>query len=730
MADYGADVNVPNNSGPGQLTSGPSNFPQEANPPSAPQGHPFNEDALNAAFDKIPAQQDVQRMQAASQQPGAQASGTPTQWSGVNAIGTPSQIAQASIGRNTNERLQIWSKLVGDENAMIGPTINGQNDVWIRGQDKKFHPADTGHTDFMQDLAKKTGAGIDVVTQGVAALAGAAGGLALGSPAVGAALGYAMGPGASSAGRQFLESRLYGVKPDPEQFKRDLYIGGALNLFMGGVMQAGSNMVANAAEAVAESPGARISKLADAQISAKKFMDSVGASPVQTIDESGEINAPMMKSGERLWSATQLKRQQLNDLIGSANDQIIAASPDKVPTQPLAQAVKEFMQKDGYKFNDQGMPVPYQNVPLGYEAVPSDLESKYFLHESDIPVANVSEARLNRPKMGTEAMNDLAEDYKALQSGQMDTKSFLQTIRDWQENAKFKPLDERSDATRSGWAQLQHVATSYRQQVINNTFKNDPDMLGAINNAYHEYSSTKDAIDMIYNQYAKNGNSPELLSKVFFQPGKKELLSQAQSLFADRPDIMKDLRGSWLSEKMGKFVGSDGVFDSNGFIKDLRKTGGETLSQVFQPGELADLYRSAKIMGSVKSGDIVSQEQGKNFTEAVASMAEQAHRVSLNQPSTWLNLIQNKPKLADYMTSPEGLSKIASTKDPATAKILSGLSTVIKNKFVQAGAQEAVKQSSLYKNINPFGIAKPVTPPPQGYKGSDAAADQVFGSGQ
>lgn len=731
MADYGVDTTIPNNANPSQLTQ-PT--PQPAAP--APQDHPFNGQALDDAFDKAftPDQGDVQKLQASTGGQWAQQSGSTGQNSGVNAVGSPSDIAQASIGRNVNERLQIWSKLVGDKNAMIGPPINGQNDVWIRGQDGKFHPADTGHTDFMQDLAKKTGAGIDTVVQSVSALAGAGAGAVVGAPEIGAAAGYAAGPGLSSASRQFLMSRYYGVKPNPEQLKRDMYIGGAMNLFAGGLLTGAGNVASNVATSIEDSSASRMSTLAKSQVEAKNFMDAVGAQPAEVIDSQGNVNAPMSNAGERLFSATQIKRQQLNDLISTTNEQIVAANNNKVNTQGLASVVKDFMQKDGYRFDDMGMPVPYESYKLGIEAVP-DQETRLFMNQSQadqLPSVNMS--RIDRPRMGTDAMNDLAEDYKALASGQMDMGNFLQMTRDWQENAKFKPLDMRSDATRSGWAELQHTATSLRQQEIQTRLQNDPQMLNAVNDAYHEYSSSKDAIDMIYDAYRKNQNSPEKLAQLFVQPGKQELLSQAKSLFADKPQVMKDVRSAWLSEKMGKYVGNDGVFNSNAFIGDLKKTGGETLNQLFEPGELGNIYRSAKIMGSVKTSDLMSQAQGQNVVDAIGNLADSTGGASLSRPWAVMKWLENKPKFSEYMCSPDGLSKLAAQKPPAVARILNNMSTALKNKAAQSAAAVAIKNTkngqNIYNSMNPLGAFTPIKPPAQGTTGSEDAMDQAFGANQ
>lgn len=750
MADYGVPVGIPNNAGPSQLTP-QMGSPQPAATPPPDQGHPFNEDALGAAFDKIGSsggqppgpqidQGDQQKLQAAATNP----SGDQRQWSGVNAQGTPGQLAQASLGRNVNERLQIWSKLVGDQNAMIGPPINGQNDIWIKGQDNKFHPADTGHTDFMQDVASKTGAGIDLVTNTIAGLAGAAAGTAVGAPAVGAALGYAAGPGLSSAGKQFLMSRMYDVKSKAPnellggQLTRDIAIGGSLNLMVGGIMQGAGQISSNLASSVENGPTVRMAKVADAQIAAKNFMDAVGAKPVETIGENG-INAPMSQAGARLWSATQLKRTQLNDLIGAANDQIVAASPNKVDTNGLAGAVKDFMTKDGYKFDDRGMPIPYQNIPIYANEVPSGDPNQRFntTFQTDPPqyssqVGEVNSSRINRPKMGAQSMNDLAEDYKALSSGQMDMQNFLQMTRDWQENAKFKPLDDRSDATRAGWAQLQHVATTVRQNEIQSRFQSDPDMANAITNAYHEYSSTKSAIDMVYDAYKNNQNSPELLAKTFIAPGKQNLLSQANSLFADNPEVMKGVRSAWLSEKMGNHVGDDGVFNANNFIKDLRNTGGETLSQLFKPEELGSIYRASKIMGSIKTSDLISQEQGQNVVDAIGDLTKTSSSASFSKPWGILKWLDNKPKLSDYLSSPEGLSKLAGQQEPWHASLLNNMSSYLKNKALQSTATEAIQKTKTYDNLNPFGVTgHTIQPVSQGSYGSDAAAQQVMGpSGQ
>jgi hypothetical protein len=749
MADYGTDAAMASGAGPSQA---PQPVPQATPPPSTQDsGHPFNDDAVDQAFAKtfsqpinnqptnksIPDPSDVQRLQSAASNP----AGDQRQWSGVNAQGSPSQLAQAGLGRNVNERLQIWSKLVGDSNAMIGPPIGGQNDIWIRGDDDKFHPADTGHTDFMQDVAKKTGAGIDLAVTSLAALGGAAVGTAAAAPEIGAAIGYAAGPGMASAGREFLMSRMYDVKskaPDElvsGQLKRDIAIGGSLNLFMGGIMSGMGNIAGNAADSIEQGPGVRSAKIAEAQVNAKNFMDSVGARPNNIITDNG-VESPMSDAGSRLFSATQLKRRQLNDLIGTANDQIIAASNNKVNTNGLASVVKDFMQKDGYKFDDTGMPIPYQEVPIYLNEVPSGDSAKSFYStqqttpvDMSTQVGSVNASRINRPKMGTQSMNDLAEDYKALASGQMDMGNFLQTIRDWQENAKFKPLDERSDATRTGWANLQHMATTLRQSEIQTRLGNDPDMLNAVNNAYHEYSSSKDAIDMIYNAYKNNQNSPELLAKTFIQPGKQELLSQANSLFADNPQIMKDVRSSWLSEKMGNHVGADGVFNANSFIGDLKATGGETLKQLFKPEELGSIYRAGKIMGSVKNSDLMSQAQGQNVVDAVGDVAKNASGFSFSQPWGIVKWFQNKPKLADYAASPDGFQRLAKQQDPASAAMLNGLASILRNKAIQSTATQVIKSNPIYKNINPapgYLNMPPVQPQPMGATGSDAAAAQVF----
>lgn len=728
MADFGVGVSIPNGSGPSQA---PQPVPQPASPP-ADQGHPFNEDALSDAFDKTFGggggqaqgnqvdQNDVQVLTAARSNPTNQATGNPNQWASVNAAGTPGQLAQASLGRNINERLQIWSKLVGDSNAMIGPPIAGQNDIWIRGKDDKFHPADTGHTDFLQYFAKKTGAGIDLAVTSLAAFGGAAIGTAAAAPEIGAALGYAAGPGLSSAGREFMMSRMYDVKSKAPgelvsgQLKRDAAIGGALNLFMGSVMSGMARVGDTAAGAISEGPTARAGKIAEAQQHAQNFMDAVGARPRSIITENG-IEKPMSDAGSRLISATQYKRQQLNDLIGAANDQIISASNEKVNTFGLASVVKDFMKKDGYQFDDHGMPIPYQDIPVGAQEA------------GDAPLAMVSQANINRPKMGTQAMNDLSEDYKALASGKMDMDGFLKMTREWQENANFKPLDVRSDSTRAGWAQLQSMATRVRQNEIQTRLSNDPELLSSVNNAYHEYSSSQDAINMILDAYKRNQNSPEALANTFIKPGKERLLSQAQSLFADQPQVMKDVRSAWLSEKMGKHVGPDGVFNANTFMSDLRGTGGETLNQLFKPEELGSIYRAAKIMGNVKSNDLITQSQGQNVVDALGDIADKTSSFSFARPQAILKWLENKPKLADYVSSPEGLSKLAAQKDPTSAAILNNISSALRNKILQSTATEMIKSTRPYKSFSPNFVGAPeVQSMPQGSQGSDAAASQVF----
>jgi hypothetical protein len=710
MADYGTDVGVPNNAGPGQLAP-PAGTPQPAPTPPPDQGHPFNEEALGSAFDKIPSQTQGP---AGSQNPGQGAPQFDDQGKQTPAAGNFSQIAQANIGRNVSERLQIWSKMVGDNNAVVGPN----SDVWIRGQDNKFHPADSDHTNMIQDIAKKSGAGIDVVAMGLtdlAAMAGGAGAGALaggpGGAAVGAKVGYiaglCAGPAAGSAGRQFLESRVYGIQPDKEQFKRDALIGCATNVFMGGIFSgmgigpqiAKTGIVGSALDKIgsnaAESASQRSIRLARAQEAGGQFFDAVGADPKPMISDSGEINTGMSQAGDQIKGAVDAKRQGLNSAIEDART-IIVSSPGKPNALPLAQGIKQKLVDEGVRFDEHSMPIsPDTAIPIN--ATPVGVNA---------PIQIGATTQRSVSQMSP-AVDQLMDDYKACVSGQMDKDSYLDMVKRWQADSQFKVFETRPDAEVASWRQLQRMGVEHRNNMIADALQSSPDDLAKVQKAYGDYRATTDALDLVDQQFKQAKNSPEILAQSFFQPGQKELLTQFQSAFKDNPSLIRNTRAAWLSQKMGNYMSQDGVFNSPGFLKELQGMGGETLSQLFNPTELASLKRSASIMGSIKTSDLTSQAQGDSVTQAVGDLAT-ASRTNTQALLKWF---QDKPKFADYVTRAGSMEKLASqtvAEDPTYANgFIGALRNWTVGTKVLSGAPKAseLAGSSVPFNLRQIGTA-------------------------
>lgn len=759
MADgYGVDVSVPNSAGPSQLPAAQGTPPPQNTP--APSG-PFNLDSLSEQFGKIPSQApqpSPQPQQQSAPQFADQGAQTP-------AIGSASQIAQANIGRNVNERLQIWSNLVGNNNAVIGPN----SDVWIRGQDSKFHPADSDHTNMLQDVAKKSGAGIDMVTMALTDLATTAAGtgagfLAGGPPGavmgakVGAITGLMAGPGLGSAGRQFIESRLYGVQPDKEQLKRDFLIGGAINTFTGGIMSGmgfgpqlmRSGVVGTVADNIAasgaESAAQRSVKIARSQVAAKQFFDSVGAEPSPIIGEGGEINTSLSQAGDNIKGAVDVKRQNLNSAIEEARN-IIVSSPGKPNTLPLAQGIRGKLIDEGVRFDEHSMPIdPGEKIPITASPVTNDVYGPKPFDPFATSQGQVVGQTTRRAAMQmSPAVDQLIGDYQACVSGQMDKDSYLDMIKRWQSDSQFKVFETRPDAEVASWRQLQRMGVEHRNGMISDALQGQPQQLANVQKAYSDYRATTDALDLVDQNFKQAKNSPEALAQSFFQPGQKELLSQFQSAFKDNPKLINDTRAAWLGQKMSNHVNQDGVFNSSSFIKDLQSLGGESLSQVFKPQELATLKRSATIFGSVKSSDLTSPAQGQAIAESTAELAKSTR-------GNWgalLDWFKGHPKYADYVSSSGGLDKLAAQNISEDASRINSFKSALRNQIVgnkvlgnmptnlqlatssvplnarQIGAG-LVQNSNTARRFAPYiGMPAPATPAPQGTTGMQQGLDEA-----
>lgn len=683
-------INIPHQ--PSNMAGPVPNIPQEDPALSAPK-MPSTAMDSNPAPEQVPQEEDHFDEQSLLNSLGQ---GGQPQYGDTNAIGTPGQIAQAHIGRNVNEELQIWGKMVGDQNSRIGPDGN----VWIKGKEGKFHPADTGHTKFVQDVAKWSGAGIDLTAQALTEIAGIAGGAAAGAVAgpagavtgakMGAIAGWAAGPAVGSASRQFLSSRLYDVTPDKDQLKRDMLIGGSLNVLLGGVF---SGMVApgvrNVVTEYGESAAQRSIKVARAQQATQDFMDTVGAKPA-ALGEEG-IETPLANAGERVYSTVDNLRKELGSNISAAKDQILAADPSRKPVlQKLAGDVRDMLVKNGMRFNEQGMPIPFENIAIRASdeisqvggRPPLTQEQRIFALPSQQTniIGTVNEATLRNPlgsEGGAAVLNDMANDYKAMVSGQMGMEDFLNMTRKWQDNADFKVFDQRSDSIRSAWAKLQHQAVVARNGEIATRVK-DPDTLAFIQKSYSDYSSKTDAINMVMDAWKKSENSPEAFAKMMVRPGKETLLSQFKELTADDPGVFKQLRSSWVSENMDSHVSPDGIFDAPGFFKSLKDVGRKNLSIMFSPEEMGKIRKASTIMGNIKTSDLVSQGQGQAISDSIADLVKMGQKFDLSKPGTWMNFLKDKPKLAEYVAD-KGLPELAARNSIEDASKINSVGRSIKN---------------------------------------------------
>lgn len=642
-----------------------------------------------------------------------------------NAVGSAGQIAQAHIGRNANEQLQIWGKLVGSNNTRIGP----DNNVWIRGDDKQFHPADTGHTNFLQDVSKWSGAGIDMTAMALSEIAGTAigGGTgaaigALGGGGVGAVPGAAVGakvgsivglmagPAIGSASREYLEKLWYDVKPDKEQFKRDAIIGGALNTVMGGLfsglgpltpaaLTGGAienglvgSVVKKFTTAGADSASARIQQVAKAQASAKNFFDTLGVKPA-SLGEGG-IDTPMADAGNQVKTFAQGLRSELSDSIQTARQKIIAASPAKPDLSSLADYTQGFLKRAGMSFDENGMPIPFKTHDI-YSANP----------EVALPVGTVSESSIKSPlgsRGGEGVLNEMSEDYKAMKSGQMSMEDFMNKIQTWQDDAKFKVFDNRSSSERSAWAQLQHQAVDVRNSEINQRLADDPVSLKFIKDSYSNYRSKIDATDMFLDKVSKSQGSDEALANSLVGPGKDYVLGQYKALTADRaPHLFDNLKASWLSQKMGEHMNDEGIFDAVNFRKDLQNLGPANLKILFTPQELGQVNRSAMVMNRVKTNDLFTPASGDSVSQMAADMIKQGQKLDISKPSSLLNFFRNKPSYAEYVAD-YGLPKIAAqTSDIDQATAMNKAGTALKNFLMSqrlgknVGMREAMATSMI-----------------------------------